>query len=176
LKKKLVGIFLIFCLVAPLAGTYSFLQLRKAAIHREVKAKMIAGLDENDLVLLKITGDEAGDLYWEHSREFEYKGQLYDVVYTEQQGDTTYYRCWADHEETALNHQLRMLVADALGNDPQHKSENKRLEELFKSLFCEDTADRKKLPIAATTASHTFLTLGYTSLFFPPFSPPPQAV
>ena len=85
--------------------------IEKAALKREIKWKMIAGIDQNELVLLKFSKEEAETkLRWEHSKEFEYDGQMYDIVSKEIKGDSIYYRCWWDYEEPALNRKLQQLV------------------------------------------------------------------
>ena len=81
---------------------------------------MIAGLPEEELVLLAFSmQDAARQLRWEHGREFEYQGQMCDVVHTVQKGDTIYYRCWPDLAETNLNRRLALLVEQALHHHPQ---------------------------------------------------------
>lgn len=134
--KKLVSIFLLFCLIAPITGTYIWLKYEKKRTRHEVKSKMMERLDENDLVLLKFsTVDKELKLNWEHSNEFEYKGQMYDIVETKISGDTTYYTCWWDNDETKLNKKLTNLVSDVLGKNQQNKENNKRLIQFFKSLY-----------------------------------------
>lgn len=97
---------------------------------------MIEGLEKNELVLLKFTAQESQTkLHWEHSKEFEYNDQMYDIVDTQIKGDTTYYWCWWDNEETKLNKQLDELLAYVLGNDPQNKDTQKQLSDFFESLY-----------------------------------------
>lgn len=45
-------------LIAPVVVTYSWLQQRKRAVKKEVKWKMIAGIDKSELVLLKFSKAE----------------------------------------------------------------------------------------------------------------------
>ncbi|GAA5032817.1 hypothetical protein GCM10011506_23060 [Marivirga lumbricoides] len=96
---------------------------------------MIAGMDKNELVLLKFTSEEAKVLKWEHAKEFEYQNEMYDVVEQQTIGDTTYYWCWWDHEETALNKQLSLLVVKALNNIPERQEQEEWLSNYFKSLY-----------------------------------------
>ena len=98
---------------------------------------MVAGIDQNELVLLKFSKEEAEkQLRWEHSKEFEYEGQMYDVVSKEIKGDTIYYRCWWDHEETALNKKLQELVAQTFDKDKDKQRTQKQLTNYFQSFFC----------------------------------------
>src|SRR5690606_39601506 len=89
LKKRLIAISLLFVLFAPVMTIYLYLQFEKSAVRREIKWKMIAGMDEEELVLLKFTKEETQTkLRWEHSKEFEYDGQMYDIVSKEVKGDS----------------------------------------------------------------------------------------
>src|ERR1041384_2916873 len=104
--RHLIGIFLLGCLLAPAIGVYTLFHLRKTAIRRDVKARMMAGPDRGALVLLRLSKKEAAsDLRWEQGREFEYRHRMYDIVSAEEQGDTVAYRCWPDDPETELNQQ-----------------------------------------------------------------------
>jgi hypothetical protein len=116
---------------------FVYLQVEKASLKREIKWKMIGGLDQNELVLLKFSKEETKEkLQWEHSKEFEYNGQMYDVVSKEIRGDTIYYRCWWDHEETALNKKLQQLVAQTFDKDKDKQRTQNQLTIYLQSFFC----------------------------------------
>ena len=61
---------------------------------------------------------------------------MYDVVSKEIKGDTIYYRCWWDHEETALNKKLQELVAQTFDKDKDKQRTQKQLTNYFQSFFC----------------------------------------
>ena len=93
-------------------------------------------IPREDLVHFKFTDAQLEtELDWEHSREFEYLDEMYDVVYREQIGATTHLWCWWDHEETALNKTVRDAVANSLQDHPAQKQDSERLTQFFKSLF-----------------------------------------
>lgn len=106
---------------------------------------MIAGVEKDELVLFKFTETEKqNDLRWEHSKEFEYKGEMYDIVETQFHGDTTYYWCWWDYEETKLNKQLDGLLAFAYKKDTRTNSKNQKfVQSFYKSLFF----SKSKIPL-----------------------------
>ncbi len=141
---------------------------------REVKWKMIAGLDKEELVLLKFTAKESKtELRWEHSREFEYKGQMYDIVEKSIQGGTIFYWCWWDHEETKLNKQLDGLLANVLGNNPQRQEKKSQLADFFKKLFHEN----QKTHLAEIFKQRIdcfFYSEVFTSIYHAPPVPPPR--
>jgi hypothetical protein len=120
----------------PFLGTYSWLQYEKAQVKKQVKRKMISELDQKELVLLKLSKLEAEkELNWEHSKEFEYHEQMYDVVSTEIVGDSIHYYCWLDQKETLLNKKLNDLVNKILRNEPLQKKSTESLSDFMKGLF-----------------------------------------
>lgn len=134
--NKIISAILIFTIAAPFWFFYSILHIEKYSVKKEIKKMVVAGIDRDDLVLIKVSGDEAKTkLTWEHSKEFEYLGTMYDVVETEQRGDSTYYWCWEDSKETQLNKQLQNLVDNALSTNKNVNDNLKRLSNFFTSLY-----------------------------------------
>lgn len=173
--SKVFGILLIFCFVAPVATTYVILKYQKKQVKREVKWKMIAGIDKEELVLLKFTEEEKQtQLNWKHSKEFEYKGEMYDIVETKIVGDTTYYWLWWDHEETKLNKQLSQLVSFALGHNPKNQENQKRLQNFFKSLYFSEDERKESLAFFEIKSKFLFGQNFYSSVFLTPPVPPPE--
>ena len=104
----------------PTAGSLTWLNLERSIVKKAVDRHIVAGVEESDLVLLEFSREETGTLLrWEHAREFEYDGQMYDVVETWAVGDTVFFRCWWDREETALNNRMRALALRAFGDAPR---------------------------------------------------------
>lgn len=135
---------------------------------------MMAGVDKEELVLLKFTETEKQtQLKWKHAKEFEYHGQMYDIVEMEIKGDTTFYWCWWDNKETRLNKQVDELLAYALGKDSQHTENQSRLLTFYKSLFCQQLPDWDLFAIQAIQMPTAF-ELSYLSVSHPPPVPPPE--
>jgi hypothetical protein len=74
-------------------------------------------------------------LKWKHSREFEFNGEMYDIVEEEMTGDTMHYWCWWDNEETRLNQQLDDLISKSSGTNKEQKQTQQRLSQFFHSLY-----------------------------------------
>ncbi len=138
---------------------------------------MIAGLDQEELVLLKFSKEETqSELRWEHSKEFEYKGQMYDIVSKEIKEDSIFYRCWWDHEETLLNKKLTKLVAKALDLDENKRDAHLNLHIYLRLFFCTELfmwqiTPSQKTPIVYQDFIHD---THFTSWCFPPPTPPPK--
>ena len=168
-------IIVLLALLAPAAVTYLWFNFQKAMVKHEVKRKMISGISNDDLVLLKLTKEQSITLLrWEHSKEFEYNDQMYDVVKQEQKDDTIYYWCWLDHEETKLNKQLTKLINKSLNSDPQRKEKTERLFSFYRSLFYQfDGYVNYDHPPQKSRINSTGF-FQYESRSIPPPTPPPQ--
>ena len=94
---------------------------------------IIAGMNKEHLVLLTFSLAETETvLSWHHSREFEFEGEMFDIVETEIFGDSVFYWCWHDKEETGINRQIDDLVANALSSDPQKREQQQRFTSFLK--------------------------------------------
>nr|WKN38413.1 hypothetical protein K4G66_06825 [Tunicatimonas sp. TK19036] len=174
MKSKISGIFLLICLGLPLLVTHTWLQHQKVTIRRQVKRRIIAGLHRDELVLLTFTKKEAQTLLrWEHAHEFEYRGQMYDIVESDVESDTLKYWCWSDDEETQLNQQLSKLLAIALGHSPQNKEKQKQLIQFYKSLYFLKASDWR-IPSIPTEQTFCLYYLTYSSISLNPPKPPPR--
>lgn len=96
----------------------------------------MAGIKPENLTLLKFTPKEAQtQIRWEHAHEFEHQGQLYDIVRTEQRGDTTLYWCWQDRTETHINAQIASLTLQNIEQDAQSKKAKINALKFYAELF-----------------------------------------
>jgi hypothetical protein len=153
-----------------------FIKYQKKQVKRAVKWQMIAQTDKQELVLLKFTeSQKQSELTWKHAKEFEYQEQMYDIVESKTQGDTTYYWCWWDHEETKLNKQLNQLVAIAWGNYPQNQENNKRLIQFFKSFYFSNTQTTHRFTLQTKLENAEFKDESYNFLMGAPPVPPPES-
>ncbi|WP_452230171.1 MULTISPECIES: hypothetical protein [unclassified Lacinutrix] len=174
MKGKITGILLLFCLITPVVSTFTFLHFQKRRVRREVKGKMITGINKNELVLLKFTEAETQtEIRWEHSKEFEFKGQMYDIVEKHVEGDNTYYWCWWDHEETKLNKQLDRLLTNVLGNIQKRQEKKNQLTDFFKKLFHENQENHLAIT-SKQEKKHFSYTEGFSTFYHAPPIPPPR--
>jgi hypothetical protein len=134
--KRLLAIFLLLSLIAPLGGAYLGFRAEKTRIKKAVKRQLIAGISKDELVEFKIlTSDTGTVLHWIHDGEFEFKGKMYDIVERNNDNDSVTYWCWCDNYETQLNKEYTTLVAKALGNNPQKNGSKQQLIDYLKTLF-----------------------------------------
>ncbi len=171
--KTPIGIFLLICMTLPYVGTYSWLAYERHRVREEVKERMLAGLQEDELVLLKFTLTQTvTELSWEHAREFEYKGEMYDVVEKEVRGDSVFFWCWRDREETDLNRRIEALIEQE-SNDTSPAKENRRnFDNLLQSPFLVHSSDWS-LPLNEQPVFSEYL-FTLCSIPHPPVAPPPK--
>ena len=119
--KKTVPFFFMVLFIAPFYGTYLYLSLQQKAIQEAVQRKLEEGIPSNELVKLTFSTSEINKvLRWEHDKEFEYKGQMYDVVEVTDVGDSLQYLCWWDKAETATKkNKQKLLHAGIDTSNPQ---------------------------------------------------------
>lgn len=166
---------LLFVFVTPAFLTFGWLQYQRILVKKQVKRHIMAGLDREDLILLKFTAAEAqAKLRWEHAREFEYEGQMFDVVEREIRGDTSFYWCWWDSEETALNKELSALAARIWSRDSRQQQHRQRLTWFFESLFFADIFTWQTPVFQTADAVLVFCFSAYSFFNLPPPVPPPE--
>ena len=137
LRTKIVRVFLFLTLLVPYAGGICWFHLEKKQIRRELKQQMLSGINKDDLVFLKFATDELSrKVRWKHSREFEFEGEMFDVVEKLMVGDTTFFWCKWDHRETRLNQELDQLLARTLGRQHPDKHYLLTWKNFFSSLYC----------------------------------------
>jgi hypothetical protein len=175
IKIIITSLLLCCVLIDPVVVTFTWLNYQKTVVKEEVNRQVISNIDQDDLVLLQFSKEEAGnELQWENSKEFEYNQQMYDVVKTMTLGDTVYYWCWMDRKETNLNRRLDELTARELGKDQRIKEKPDRFISSFKPLFCTVSFDWKgSTPESLCKPLSIFLDF-YSSIKIQPPTPPPQ--
>lgn len=177
MKRRISAILLIISLILPAIATYSWLQHRKKAVRKEVKHKIIAGISKEELTFLAFSSQEiTSKLKWKHSKEFEFNGEMYDIVSSETKGDSTYYWCWWDYEETALNQQLKKMASQAMNSDPMATSKQQNLLVFIRNLYFETNTLDLNISSVDTYSSHIFINKVYESRYIPPISPPPKSL
>lgn len=143
-------------------------------MRREIKHKIIESNSKDKLVHLKFNKTEVEKLLkWEHSKEFEYNNQMFDVVEVNETNDSIEYWCWWDNKETELNKQLSSLLFFVYDSSQQTKDTKNRIEQFLKGFYF-----LKGDFLNHTHWNHIIHETNFLSLlsfgFINNFSPPPQ--
>jgi hypothetical protein len=169
------GLLALGFLADPVVGAFTWIGFRKAVVRKEVRRRIVAGVGAERLVVFKFKKEEADSfLRWEHPGEFEYDGQMYDVVETWTHGNTIYYRCWRDEEETRLNSRLKDMVARALGKPSQVGEKNAPWNLSLNASRFIIPMDREILPPGLSGKPGRTLSDPYSSIIIRPPTPPPR--
>jgi hypothetical protein len=111
-------------------------------LRKEIKRKIVAGLNEDELVLLKFAkADLLKKLKWKHSREFEFNGEMYDIVSVKKSSDSIEYYCWWDSEESLLNKKLMALVGLTLADLPENRELQFCLSYFYKTIYFQQESE-----------------------------------
>lgn len=177
MKKQIVSLFLLFILIVPAVVTFTWLQKHKRAVKREVKWKMIAGIDKSELVFFTFSNiDIQTKLRWEHAKEFEYKNQMYDVVEKKIFKDSTQLWCWWDNKETKLNKQLQRLLVTVFQNDSKSKEKQDQVFKFYKMVYLPSVFDWKPYFVTSFCKKITYGNVFYKSIPSLIPLPPPKIV
>jgi hypothetical protein len=151
------------------------MKLEKKMIRREVKHQIMETLDEQELVTFRFSlADTAQLLEWEHENEFEYQGEMYDVVRRTYSGGFVTYHLWWDHKETALNKRVDLLAQSIFNNHPNKQKTADHISFLLHQLMLNESTILTTKPIA-TQSNHVFAYLNsYSSILGSLSSPPPE--
>jgi hypothetical protein len=174
--KKTGFILLFVVLTIPFWGSYLFFQFTKNKIKQEVDCLLKSNSENIVLIELAFSLEQAqNELIWEHSREFEFNGQMYDIVSQRRLGDSVYYTCYPDHKETRLNTEKDKLISRAMDNDPFQKQQKQRIINFFKTVFQKNEFTWSPVIEAPSIIHYSLFTIHH-SLYLPsPPSPPPKS-
>lgn len=91
---------------------------------------------ENDLQEIIIHKNEIeSKLAWEHEREFELDGEMYDVISTEIKGDSISYHCIHDEKESSINKRMISFIKNYLNDQTGRDASLIAFSDIFKVLY-----------------------------------------
>jgi hypothetical protein len=160
MRQSLIILF-IASLSVPFISVFSWLQIEKSTLRREVKHQIMDLTRDEELITFTFhKNDTLKTLDWEHPGEFEYQGEMYDVVRREYQDDKVTYHLWWDHEETILNRQLTDLTTSLFNHSPAKEKSSKQLSFFFDHLYADQMkAEITKATITAIDSSFYYLSI-----------------
>ena len=110
--------------------------LQKYHVRKEMIERIKQDIPSSELTAITWTSKNKTDFDWRDSKEFKYKGMMYDVVKTKKvNSEATIYYCLTDHLEMKL---LTKLEAQKEKNSKQDK--NNPTKEVIKLFFKVETS------------------------------------
>lgn len=134
--KQIAAILFLLLFVFNIFGLFFAFKIRQSLIKKEIKAMMKKTIPDDQLTLIIQTPDNADDFEWEHSKEFRYHGEMYDIVKKETcLGGTIKYFCFADEQETSLIDSFSKTVSNTM--DPSGKANDfaKKISQVLGFVF-----------------------------------------
>lgn len=173
--KQVIGIALLFSLCLPYFGTFLWLHYQIHETRSEVREHLEKSLENNELVLLKISDRKLlTKLQHEGRNEFHFGGKLFDIAKVKMQNDTLFAWCWQDDEENELNSRIDQLLTGLSSENPAEEEGDESLITLFDcDLFYSDD-HTQKICIGQRLSSHYPYQSVYQSRAQIPIAPPPQ--
>ncbi|MDP4662240.1 MAG: hypothetical protein NWS74_01130 [Salibacteraceae bacterium] len=118
LTYRIAGLLFAALLLLQSQGPWLIFKVQQFALRSEIKHQIKAGIPHHDLVRIAIANaweTEKNDrIEWEHSKEFRFDGEWYDVVKSEAKLDSTVYFCIHDAKESHLFARLDAMTLNAL--------------------------------------------------------------
>ena len=171
--KRSIAIIFAILLCLPLLVLEGTITIEKYIIRREVKHRLMDKLENEDLVRISLSNNEASQLLrWEKPDEFEFYGRMYDVVRLQESESAITYWCWPDADESYLNQFLSSIISHSTHNKKSQKSN--LLISFFKSIYFTEKQS------ITTTAEHIAIvyyssSAHYLNWTFEPAIPPPDS-
>jgi hypothetical protein len=160
--------------IAPFYGTYLYLSLQQKAIKEGVQNKIEEGIPINEMVKLTFSTSEIDKvLRWEHDKEFEYQGQMYDIIEVLEKGDSIQYLCWWDKAETASKENMQKLISEEINKSKPSKHKPLNFSDYYKSVYVYfHFYDQNEIVVPFERTSFSFAKHEGTLSTQPPFPPP----
>ena len=170
LKKILPLSTLLLALFFVVQSGYGWLlHLQKEYVRVEVRHKMMEGFAADELILIEVPivlETEPNTLFRRiHSKEFEYLGQMYDIVSSEKFADVTWYLVFPDKKESKIKQRIKQRMRDLAQNKgvlPIEKLlQSQSIARGFISLFESDIFEPS--PIKGAKTTYCFVVIEYSS-------------
>ncbi len=178
MKLKFFAILLFLSIVIPFGTTFLLIEYQKKQVRRELKSRLLLGVDKQELVLLKFkTTETKNKVHWEKDDEFSYKDEFYDVVEEKIVGDSHFFWCWWDNEDTKLSKRLSTLLDLNFSSNPIKQDNQKRLNQFLETFY---VATNNSKPLLIWIIDQKVYNKVYQNFYnsweLSPPSPPPKLV
>lgn len=175
-NRLIITLILFTALIGPVLVTTGWLQYHRYATRERIERQLYLTQESTEVVTLTFAKTDIKKLLeWEHNREFEFQGQMYDVIDANETPDSITYRCIWDKAETRIKKQLNQLVAQSLENDTQHHSRQQQIQIQLLKLYFEPTFNWQSKADGIARINHSCCTPNYSQLFYSLDNPPPES-
>lgn len=146
------------------------------SIKKNVEYKL-EGKYQEEAVIIKIPKkweqEPPADLKWHDDHEFQYRGQMYDVIRKEVHKDKIWYYSHWDKAETELLNNLSQYISDYLHNNPDEEQKSTFLKTYLDHSFLMSAIASAVVPILYSV-NNVAEGMSALNIFLDIDSPPPQ--
>lgn len=123
MKHLLIVILLALSIAGPMTLGLASFELRFFQLKESMERRIKRDPNDDRIKTLVFTKEESQThLNWEHDREFEYLGEMYDVLEIHEKGNQIEYLVWHDQEES----ELKRSESDYEKSTRENHSENQK--------------------------------------------------
>ncbi len=129
--KTLIALLTLSLWVLPLAINIIWSNMQTQWVRKQVNYELLANNTKN-LSKLILNQKEMEQLNWQHADEFEYQGEMYDVLKQEHSIGKTTFICYKDSKESKLKQNIKWMWIQLLAQTPWNKHQNKLQQNQWK--------------------------------------------
>lgn len=122
------------------------------SIRRKFKWETLFSLKNEQLTLVKVAKslEEKPNTFFKriHGKEFQFMGEMYDIVRKTAHTDTTYYYCFHDSDESEIVRSINQWMHDNFGDSSNSKDKTKAMKDAFKQPYLPVASLRHFLPVS----------------------------
>lgn len=174
--KQLTTILLLITLIFNFLGVGFVYNIWLYSVKKEVKEKLESNFPEEKKVI-KVPSSWAEnppeEFKWHEPHEFEYRGQMYDIIHQETHGDTIWYYCYWDQAETKLLNDLAEYVSNYLQQDQAKQQKYVSLKQHLDKIFLPSYAGIPS-DLFSQTATNFSHKISHLHIFLDVDLPPPK--
>lgn len=102
---------------------------------KEARSKFLSGVSNREFIQIQITRESERELEWKHSKEFRFRGHMYDIISVQSNSFGTVYTVWPDAKESALYRKFQSFLNDFAGGQPLEKGKSLLIQNLLKACY-----------------------------------------
>jgi hypothetical protein len=135
--RKYFGIAILMFMLMPFLATLLWVKGEQYAAKKHVKRSIMYNTPKDELIRFDFQLSDTVLLNWKHNKEFEWQGEMYDIIYREYHNDGVIYYAWHDARETALNNQMARLYRSIFFSTENNSNQDICLQLILKGWLCE---------------------------------------
>ena len=130
-----ISFFLLVLWVVPSGLGFMILKFQKRLIRNSVKELVYSGLSNSQLSRIVVNTSDSDYLLWHHHDEFEFHGNMYDLISIESSKDSIVYLCFLDEKESAINIYIDQQAKSIWSHSPFANDFETKLVDFIQKVF-----------------------------------------